>query len=73
MYLNGGFQGGETKFLGDDDEEGKASTLEKVIVPETGMIMAFEQDLMHEGSELKSGIKYTIRTDVMYSYSPQNV
>ena len=37
--------------------------------------MVFEHPIMHEGSELKSGRKYTIRTDIMYSaepYIPEN-
>ncbi|XP_035702464.1 uncharacterized protein LOC110863478 isoform X2 [Folsomia candida] len=73
IYLNDNFEGGETNFLGDDDDDdksGKNFEVDKVrITPETGMILVFEQDLMHEGAELKNGVKYTVRTDVMYSYS----
>ena len=32
----------------------------------TGSILIFQHDIMHEGSLLEDGIKYTIRTDVMY-------
>ena len=32
----------------------------------TGSILVFQHDIVHEGSLLEDGIKYTIRTDVMY-------
>jgi hypothetical protein len=35
-------------------------------VPRTGMVLVFEHELLHEGSELRKGRKYTVRTDVMY-------
>lgn len=38
------------------------------------MVLIFEHHLLHEGSELKQGRKYTIRTDVMYRpYNPETV
>jgi hypothetical protein len=30
------------------------------------MVLVFEHELLHEGSQLKKGRKYTVRTDVMY-------
>jgi hypothetical protein len=30
------------------------------------MVLVFEHQLLHEGSELIKGRKYTVRTDVMY-------
>lgn len=35
--------------------------------PEAGSVLLFTQDLLHEGSLVRSGIKYTLRTEVMYS------
>lgn len=35
--------------------------------PEVGSVLLFTQDLPHEGSLVKDGLKYTVRTDVMYS------
>eukprot|EP00933_Yihiella_yeosuensis_P085039 TRINITY_DN99817_c0_g1_i1.p1 TRINITY_DN99817_c0_g1~~TRINITY_DN99817_c0_g1_i1.p1 ORF type:complete len:320 (-),score=34.50 TRINITY_DN99817_c0_g1_i1:62-1021(-) len=35
--------------------------------PKAGSVVLFTQNLMHEGSLLKSGLKYTIRTEAMYS------
>lgn len=62
IYLNEGFDGGETTFL-DFDEEVRVP-----VVPKTGMILVFEHDLYHEGSFVRSGNKYTIRTDVLYNF-----
>ncbi len=62
IYLNEGFDGGETTFL-DFDEEVRVA-----VVPKTGMILVFEHDLYHEGSLVRSGDKYTIRTDVLYNF-----
>ena len=33
----------------------------------SGMVLVFDHAIMHEGSELKKGRKYSMRTDVMYS------
>eukprot|EP00927_Polykrikos_kofoidii_P028724 TRINITY_DN249_c0_g1_i3.p1 TRINITY_DN249_c0_g1~~TRINITY_DN249_c0_g1_i3.p1 ORF type:complete len:317 (+),score=43.71 TRINITY_DN249_c0_g1_i3:84-1034(+) len=35
--------------------------------PEAGSVLLFSQDLAHEGSLVKEGIKYTLRTEVMYT------
>jgi hypothetical protein len=34
--------------------------------PEMGSILMFTQDLLHEGSLLRAGLKYTLRTEAMY-------
>ena len=69
-YLNEGFEGGSTTFLhpkgylkdgmniGPNDVE---------VIPKTGSVLIFQHDMLHEGSLLKSGTKYSVRTDVMYS------
>jgi len=38
-------------------------------VPHTGMVLVFEHDILHEGSKLVEGRKYTVRTDVVYRTS----
>lgn len=53
VYLNDGYDGGETIF-----DEAK-------IEPKTGMALLFMHGLMHEGAEVLSGEKYILRTDVM--------
>jgi len=54
IYLNEGFEGGETKFL------------EHTIVPQKGMALIFLHKLYHEGAEVHSGTKYVLRSDIMY-------
>jgi len=64
MYLNEGFEGGETTFLKFTQDD---QTIRVPVVPKTGMILVFEHEINHEGSLVKSGEKYTIRTDVLYT------
>ena len=33
-----------------------------------GMVLMFEHRILHEGAKLLKGVKYIIRTDVMYTY-----
>ena len=54
VYLNEGFVGGETQF----------ETFS--VVPKQGSALVFPHKLRHQGSALKSGVKYVLRTDVMY-------
>lgn len=58
IYLNEDFTGGETTFMNGDNT---------IVTPETGMILAFNHTLFHEGSEVKTGEKYVLRSDVMFS------
>lgn len=60
LYLNEGFKGGSTTFLSVDEQE----RLE--VVPKSGRVLVFEHRILHEGSELLTGQKYAVRTDVMY-------
>ncbi len=68
-YLNDDFEGGATTFLrwhapsvghNPEDREYEA-------VPKTGSVLIFQHDMLHEGSVLKSGRKYAMRTDIMYA------
>lgn len=54
VYLNEGFEGGDTFFM-----DGQ-------IKPKTGDCLIFWQDQLHAGMEVTEGVKYAIRTDVMY-------
>ena len=50
--------GGATTFIG---------TRERLKVqPRCGSVLLFTQDLYHEGSRLTDGLKYVVRTEVMY-------
>lgn len=54
IYLNEDMKGGETKFI------------ESVIQPKTGMALIFKHELVHAGLPVSEGVKYVLRTDIMY-------
>lgn len=54
IYLNDNYEGGETTFN------------DLTIVPRQGTALLFLHELEHEGSSVKQGIKYVLRTDIMY-------
>ncbi|MEO8843563.1 MAG: 2OG-Fe(II) oxygenase [Kofleriaceae bacterium] len=56
VYLNDDFTGGETAFLG------YACSAR----PRVGTALLFQHLLDHEGCVVKSGVKYVLRSDVMY-------
>lgn len=59
VYLNEGFQGGET-------------SLEHIDVkPQEGMALLFVHQIRHKGQPVLEGRKYVLRTDVMYQWSPE--
>ena len=53
--LNDGFEGGDTQFQWES------------VKPQRGMALVFPHRLSHQGSAVSSGVKYVLRTDVMYS------
>lgn len=55
IYLNDDFEGGETEF------EGLFT-----VAPKKGSALVFHHPLRHEGKTLISGLKYVLRTDIMY-------
>lgn len=59
IYLNEGFEGGETDLL----ELG-------VVTPKTGLALCFRHSYLHEGRAVRSGVKYVLRTDIMYRSDP---
>lgn len=63
IYLNEGYEGGETQF----DDAAKSPPGESVSVAgKVGMALVFEHELLHEGAEVTAGVKYVLRSDVMY-------
>ena len=54
VYLNDNFQGGDTTFRG------------LRVRPRQGMALIFLHSLYHEGNEVTQGVKYVLRTDIMY-------
>lgn len=55
IYLNDEYTGGETIFSSGE-----------VIRPQTGAALVFHHPLRHEGALLTDGVKYVLRTDIMY-------
>ncbi len=66
IYLNESFTGGETTFFARRRRGQKNVTVERRIRPRTGMALVFDHLLFHEGSVVHSGVKYALRTDVIY-------
>ncbi|MEN0045618.1 MAG: 2OG-Fe(II) oxygenase [Bacteroidota bacterium] len=54
IYLNDNFTGGETRF-------------DKITIkPKIGTALCFIHEQKHEGSSVEKGVKYVLRSDVMY-------
>lgn len=56
IYLNDDFVGGETKFFDPD----------LLVKPKTGNLLVFYHHQAHSGEPVLSGVKYVLRSDVMY-------
>jgi len=54
VYLNSGYEGGATRFEGVK------------VMGNAGQALVFEHGLVHEGAEVLNGIKYALRSDVMF-------
>ncbi|EFA79875.1 hypothetical protein PPL_06695 [Heterostelium album PN500] len=68
LYLNDPEEGGATTFFvgsGWDDEN------RVPVNPKAGMVLVFQHRLLHEGSPCTKGIKYVMRTDIMYRRQQQ--
>jgi predicted 2-oxoglutarate/Fe(II)-dependent dioxygenase YbiX len=59
IYLNSGYEGGTTDIT---DLSGEI----QVVEPGVGLAVAFQHQLLHRGAPLKKGIKYLLRTDVLF-------
>ena len=60
IYLNENFTGGETTFN------------ELIIRPEKGTALVFRHELKHEGKAIHTGIKYVLRSDIMYRLNKED-
>lgn len=56
VYLNEGFDGGDTVFR------------DMAVRPRTGTALLFLHDTWHEGAAVTDGTKYVLRSDVMYGH-----
>lgn len=74
IYLNGGFDGGATTFF-LPDPAGAGHISAYGVQPQGGAVLCFphgdSHGLVHEGSCVaEGGVKYIIRTDVLYASKP---
>lgn len=78
IYLNEDFEGGKTRFLPltglklKDSKEhkpgGKPPAIPATeVTPRVGSALIFQQDLVREEAVVTKGLKYALRTDVMYA------
>ncbi|KAG0346163.1 hypothetical protein BG004_002285 [Podila humilis] len=76
LYLNEACTGGATSFLDEKafyspkgaDLDGAAKL---AVHPKVGQLLVFQHDLLHEGSPVLGGVKYVIRSDILYG-TPKN-
>jgi hypothetical protein len=68
IYLNDNFIGGRTRFF---EKGGKGQQVLLEVKPRKGRVLSFRQPptqrYWHDGEIVSSGIKYLLRTDVIYS------
>ena len=58
IYFNGDFEGGETRFTEQVEEQ--------LVTPEPGLAAIFQHKIRHEGCPVLRGAKYALRTDVIF-------
>ena len=62
VYLTDGFEGGDTAFL----DAAAPSSSPAAVAPRVGRVVLFEHGLFHSGQEVVAGVKYVLRTDVLF-------
>jgi prolyl 4-hydroxylase len=60
IYLNEEFQGGKTTFFNSKGKEIVAVT------PQTGKVLIYNYQILHEGSLVSEGLKYIMRSDILF-------
>ncbi len=64
IFLNEEFEGGRTRFFGRG-AKGK-NPVTHAVVPTLGSAVVFDHLLLHEGEQVTAGVKYAVRTDLIY-------
>jgi predicted 2-oxoglutarate/Fe(II)-dependent dioxygenase YbiX len=64
IYLNDDYAGGETRFRGNEGDF-KAGTID--ILPQVGKALLFIHERWHEGAPVTAGVKYALRSDILYA------
>jgi hypothetical protein len=65
IYLNDKFKGGSTRFV--------CGNRYYDVQPRRGSALVFDHDLLHEGSLVTKGQKYSVRTDIMFQQVPRQM
>lgn len=60
VYFNDDFDGGETRFQ---------EQIEQTIIPKRGAAVIFQHKIRHEGCLVRRGVKYAMRSEVIYEAS----
>lgn len=75
IYLNDGFEGGETRFFEEKDKASRRgenrgrkfnNRVRFALRPTVGSVVVFDHLLLHEGAEVTAGVKYAVRSDLIY-------
>ena len=59
IYLSDQVLGGQTRV---ETRDGRSH----VVAPQVGRVLCFDHQLMHEGMPIDQGVKYVLRTDLLY-------
>lgn len=69
LYLNGDFGDGSTNFYTEDQKHYQQPAPEKLLhryKPERGSAIVFNSALTHDGGAVTEGLKYIMRSEIMY-------
>lgn len=66
IYLNENLDGGATTFFEKKKSGQRKLIPNRIIQPKVGKALFFDHLLSHEGSEVTSGKKYVLRSDIIY-------
>jgi len=75
VYLNDEYSGGTTNFLKSngpkideliEEELSRGYQTIYKLIPKTGLAVIFEHIILHEGAPVTKGVKYLMRTDVVF-------
>lgn len=64
IYLNDDFEGGSTRFRRNGRDVGEPAL---DVRPEAGKALLFVHERWHEGTLVTKGMKYALRTDILYA------
>lgn len=62
-------------YLSGEDLEGGATEFHDfgTVTPATGKMLLFQHHVLHQGAPVRRGLKYVLRTDVMYQASSSTI